>query len=251
LFGGRVAGHASSGGGDCVADRVEPLGDELVELRGQYEELFTKVVKAQDRIAELSTSRTLREQQLELYRFQADEIDEAALDPAEYLELQSRASMLQNLEKLKKDAGAVHSSLYEMDGAVLERLKMMGAVLAELSVLDQQIKPTADSLREATISLEEVAFDLSRYLDKLDLDPGEITEVSDRLNTFNRILNKYGDPVEATLAHRQEIGQKPRSALGGRHRQHAGGRIALMRHGGRSAPSIPSGFGGFAHFELH
>jgi DNA repair protein RecN (Recombination protein N) len=186
---------------------LDQFGD-LVEMRSEYEELFAKVVEARDRIAELSTNRTLREQQLELYRFQANEIDEVALDPAEYVELQARASMLQNLEKLKKDAGAVHSSLYEMDGAVLERLKMMGAVLAELSVLDQQIKPTADSLREATISLEEVAFDLSRYLDKLDLDPGEITEVSDRLNTFNRILNKYGDPVETTLAYRQEIGQK-------------------------------------------
>src|SRR5690348_1705697 len=188
-------------------DVIDQFGG-LSSLRAEYEELFRKVVDARHRIDELSSNRTLREQQLELYRFQADEIDQAALEPAEFPELQSRASVLQNLEKLKKDSGAVHASLYEMDGAVLERLKMMGAILAELSVLDQQIQPTAQSLRDATIALEEVAFDLSRYLDKLDLDPGEITEVTDRLNTINRILNKYGDPVETTLGYRQEIGQK-------------------------------------------
>jgi DNA repair protein RecN (Recombination protein N) len=50
---------------------------------------------ASSRLAELSASRTLREQQLELYRFQADEIDTAELDPAEYAELEARASVLE------------------------------------------------------------------------------------------------------------------------------------------------------------
>ena len=180
----------------------------LLPLRQQYHELFTHVTESMQRINELSAHRALRDQQLELYRFQADEIDAAALDPAEYAELRSRASMLQNLEKLKKETGAVHSALYETDGAVLERLKMMGAILAELSILDPQIRPMADSMRDASIALEEVAFDLSRYIDKLDLDPGEIEEVTDRLNTLNRVLNKYGDPIETTIAHREEIGRK-------------------------------------------
>ena len=33
-------------------------------------------------------------------------------------------------------------------------------------------------MRDATIQLEEAAFDLSRYLDKLDLDPGELAEAT-------------------------------------------------------------------------
>jgi DNA repair protein RecN (Recombination protein N) len=180
----------------------------LWPIRREYHELFVKVTDARRRLDELSSNRTLREQQLELYRFQAEEIDAAALLPGEYEELQARASVLQNLEKLKKETASVHGALYEAEGAVLERLKMMGGVLAELSLLDQQLKPTAETLRDATISLEEVAFDLARHLDKLDLDPAEMTEVADRLNTVNRILNKYGDPVETTLAYRQDIGQK-------------------------------------------
>jgi DNA repair protein RecN (Recombination protein N) len=87
---------------------------------------------------------------------------------------------------------------------------MMAAVLSELSTLDVNLKSVADGLRDSTLQLEEVAFDLSRYLDKLDIDPGELVEVNDRLNTINRILNKYGDTVEATLQYRQEIGDKVR-----------------------------------------
>ena len=53
-----------------------------------------------------------------------------------------------------------------------------------------------------------MAFDLARYLDKLDLDPAELAEISDRLNTIQRMLSKYGDPIEAALAYRAEIGGK-------------------------------------------
>jgi DNA repair protein RecN (Recombination protein N) len=164
--------------------------------------------QAKEKLRELSASRTLREQQLELYRFQADEIDNADLSAGEYEELSARASVLKNLEKLKKDASATHAALYEADGSVLERLKMMAAVLGELSMLDQNISPVATGLRDATIALEETAFDLSRYLDKLDLDPAESAEVEDRLNTLNRILNKYGRTIEDTLAHRKQLGEQ-------------------------------------------
>ena len=188
-------------------DVLDQFGD-LWALRRRYHDTYEKLVDAKRRLELLSASRTLREQQLELYRFQADEIDTAELNVAEYEELQARASVLTNVEKLKKDAGSVHGALYEADGSVLERLKMMAAVLADLAHLDANIKGVADGLRDATIGLEECAFDLSRYLDKLDLDPGELVEVNDRLNTINRVLNKYGDPIESTLAYRQEIGAK-------------------------------------------
>ena len=181
---------------------------ELMPLRKRYHDVYQQVMEARQRVDELSATRTLRQQQLELYRFQLEEIDAAELDPEEYRELEARASILQNLEKLKKETGSTYSALYESDGSVLERLKMMTAVLAELSGMDPNIKPISQSLRDSTIQLEEVAFDLSRYLDKLDLDPAELVEVHDRLNVLNRILSKYGDSMEAALAYRAEIGGK-------------------------------------------
>jgi DNA repair protein RecN (Recombination protein N) len=180
----------------------------LWPLRQKYHDVYQRLRSARQRLEELSGNKSLREQQLELYRFQADEIDNAQLDPAEQEELEARQSVLRNLEKLKKDAGAVHAALYEADGSVLERLKMMSAVLAELASLDQNLKDVAGNVRDATIGLEESAFDLSRYLDKLDLDPGELAEVEERLNTINRVLNKYGRTMEDTLSHRRELGER-------------------------------------------
>ena len=180
----------------------------LLDLRQRFHDVYEKVIDARRRIDELSASRTLRRQQLELYRFQAEEIDTAQIDAAEYRELEARASVLANLEKLKKDTGLTYAGLYEAEGSVLERLKAMAAMLAELAMLDVNLKGISISLRDSSIQLEETAFDLSRYLDKLEIDPSELSEVNERLNTINRILNKYGDTVDATIAYRAEIGGK-------------------------------------------
>jgi DNA repair protein RecN (Recombination protein N) len=188
-------------------DVIDQYAD-LWPLRERYHAICSALRDARQQLDELSASRTLRHQQLELYRFQADEIDNAQLDPAEYEKLRSRASVLENLEKLKKDAGSAHGALYEADGSVLERMKMISAVMSELSQLDFNLKPVAAALLDATIELEDAAFDLGRYLDKLDLDPSELVEVTERLNTINRVLHKYGDPIDVTLQHRREIGQK-------------------------------------------
>jgi DNA repair protein RecN (Recombination protein N) len=188
-------------------DVIDHYG-ELWPLRERYHDVYSRLQDAKQRLEELSTSGVLRQQQLDLYRFQAQEIDAAELTDGEHEELKSRASVLANLEKLKKDAGATYAALYEADAAVLERLKMMAAVLSELSNVDQNLKPVAETVRDATIQLEDAAFDLGRYLDKLDLDPAELAEVNDRLNTINRLLNKYGDTVPLVMQHRADLGQK-------------------------------------------
>ena len=188
-----------------VLDQFGGLG----ALRASYSTAHQKAREARQRLDELAANRNLREQQLSLYRFQADEIDKAELVPGEFQELQARASLLTNLEKLKKDANSVHDALYEADGSVLgRRLKTMGAMLTELSSIDANLKPTTTSLGDATIALEEVAFDLSRYLDKLDLDPGELSQINDRLNTIQRLFSKYQNTIESTLAYREDIGGK-------------------------------------------
>src|SRR4051812_27218938 len=71
---------------------------DLWELRSRYHGVFSQLMEAKNKLAELTASRTLRQQQLELYRFQAQEIDAAELDPAEYAELGARESVLKNLE---------------------------------------------------------------------------------------------------------------------------------------------------------
>ena len=116
--------------------------------------------------------------------------------------------MLANLETLKTDAGNVHQGLYESDDSLLDQLKGMAGTLDHLSGLDPQLTGIAAQVRDATITLEESAMDLSRYLNRLDLDPAELAETTDRLNTINRVLHKYTGDIESTVALRSDLAKK-------------------------------------------
>jgi DNA repair protein RecN (Recombination protein N) len=180
-------------------------------LREQFSELFQQrqVLLAQQR--ELSTSRTLRRQQLELYEFQAKEIDDAQLVAGEHEELTARSRLLTNVEKIKRTAGAAYGALYEEEGSIVERLRATVSVLGDLTELDESLKEISTQVKDAAAGLDDAAFSLRRYVDKLDLDPAELTEVNDRLNLVNRMIDKYtgrvaGAGLEEVLAYRQQIG---------------------------------------------
>src|SRR3982751_5958796 len=85
------------------ANQLEVLDHfgSLQALRADYHAAYSAQGEAKRRIDALAASRSLRQQQLELYRFQADEIDKAEIIAGEFEELSARSSVLRNLEKLK------------------------------------------------------------------------------------------------------------------------------------------------------
>jgi DNA repair protein RecN (Recombination protein N) len=188
-------------------DVVDQFGN-LFDLRSRYHAVYTQLQAAQAKLKDLSTNGDLRRQQLELYRFQANEIDGAQLDANEYATLATRSGVLANLETLKTEAGGVHQALYETDDSLLDKLKAMAGTLDDLSGLDPALTGIASQVRDAAITLEESATDLSRYVDRLDLDPAELAEVTDRLNTINRVLHKYTGDIDSTLTLRAELAKK-------------------------------------------
>jgi DNA repair protein RecN (Recombination protein N) len=180
----------------AVLDGFAGLGEKREAYRKTYDELQV----ATQRLADLEKGRQLREQTLELYHFQFDELDAAALDPEEFERLQSNAAVLENHEQLKTDSAEAHADLYDADGSIVERLRMIVRTLDDLGSLDTAVLPIAENVRNGTIQLEEAARDLGRYMDKLDLDPAELAEVNDRLTAIHRVLHKYGGTMENALA---------------------------------------------------
>lgn len=185
------------------------------DTRNAFSSLYAELRDLRQQQHELHASRTLRRQQLELYEFQAGELDAAAPVAGELEELEARHRVLSNLQRIKRDAGAAYAALHEADGSVIERLEMIAHTLLDLGELDESLSPTAESIRSATLALKEGAYELSRYVDRLELDPAELADIEARLNVLNRLISKYdhgddpGDePITRLLAFRARIGRE-------------------------------------------
>lgn len=197
----------------CAADR-ETFGQAFAERRDLLHEK-----------KELAASATLRKQQLELYEFQAQEIDAAELQLGEFPELQAREHVLGNVQKIKGEAGAAHSALYDAEGSVTERLQAITHLMIDLAEMDPSLESITDQVRTCTLSLQEASFELGRYVDRLEHDPEEAAEVAERLNTINRLVQKYGDsrpspdPMESVLNFRAELATQIKQLRGQNHDQ--------------------------------
>jgi DNA repair protein RecN (Recombination protein N) len=199
-----------------VLDAYAGLG----KLNSAYAKVWTELSEARRRLEELAQGRSVRQQQLELYRFQANEIDavEPALEPGELEALQSKAKALGSVERIEKEAGAVYSAMYEADESVAGTIKSLAGTLEELAELDAGLKNIAQTIKDAAVAVEEGAYDLARYVSKLEVDPEELARVNERLTVINRLASKYagrvnvteaaGDEVSAVLRYREEIGRE-------------------------------------------
>lgn len=211
--------------------------------RHAFAQGFSELRRLRETKLELTASRSLREQQLDLFRFQRDEIDSAEPVAGEVIELQARERVLGNLKKITQDAGSVYAALYDAEGAVAERLQAVTQVLLELAELDPALTDTAEQVRAATLSLQESSFELSRYLTRLDLDPAELDEVEQRLNVLNRLIQKYaGDRLRKSDDRRAQgdTENTPTDALAPvlAHREHLEREIARLERQGEDLDEL-------------
>jgi DNA repair protein RecN (Recombination protein N) len=184
-----------------VFGKLNPVRCKYAEQYAQHRDLLA-------RKAELEAGRQLRGQQLELYEFQADEIDRAQMQPGELAETEARRSRLANAERLAGDLGAVYQSLYESDGSITDRLKAMTTVLEELMQFDASLDECATTARDAAYSLEDLAYQIRGRSDRVESSPQALAEAEERLRQLRRLTDKYGPGEADVLRTRDELDAK-------------------------------------------
>ena len=150
-------------------------------------------------------------QQLDLLRFQVQEIGAARLQPGEEESVEAEFSRASNAARLLQLSQSALDALSENESSLLTQAGQLGRVLAELQRVDPGAAPLADLHAQAGETLRELQSGLSRYADKVDVDPARLTELEERLNLIHSLKRKYG----ATLAEVLAFGDEARLKLQG------------------------------------
>ncbi len=225
-------------GRPVAATTLRALAEVLIDIHGQHEHQYllrpgnqlrvlTVFAEAQDlaeqvrqawqgwrelleRAEQLARDRQQRSQMLELYRFQAEEIDRVDPAPREYEELQTEHRRLANLERLQLLAAQSGEALGEEESSIVDRLRQVSAWLAEMARLDPDAANIEKACDDALAGLSELSIDLARYVEGLELDPARLESVEQRIEQIQKLCRKYGLTVEDVLDHRRRIGEEVR-----------------------------------------
>ncbi len=180
----------------------------LSGLRGQYQGVYRDIVPLIGRHKELLRRQARQGEQMELLRFQHEEIEAAALQPDEDSRLEKERLRLKNSENLLQTVQLCVDELYNNDGAAVERLGHLGKELARIAEIDDRLKPRATEIEALTYSLEDLVSQLRAYLNGIDMDPGQLEAVEARLDVINKLKRKYGGSLDSVRAHGQEVARQ-------------------------------------------
>src|SRR6185295_16721783 len=86
---------------------------------------------------------------------------------------------------------------------------VVGRTLQELQRVDTNCAPLLSLHEQAVAALRELQTELSRYAERVDVDPARLQEIEERLNLIHSLKRKYG----ATLAKVLAFGEKARRKL--------------------------------------
>ena len=145
------------------------------------------------------------EQELDLLRFQVEEIESAELDVKEAAELNQRYKLANNSTRLVEAANTATSQLGE---TILPSLTEVQRSLRDLEQLDSGVLEVTSGFDSAYIELEELSQALTNYIEKLDLDPESLRDMERRIDLLENLQRKYGNSIEEVITHGKQAAEK-------------------------------------------
>jgi DNA repair protein RecN (Recombination protein N) len=224
-------------GTPATASLLGELGRMLVDLHGQHEHqtllrrdeqraildayasnapLLARVRASHSAVAELrreagELERRRRDalQRADFLRFQADEIEAAALRPGEEDALEEEARRLSHSEELTSLSAALYHALAGSDEAVTGSLAQLNRSVEQLVRIDPSQEGVRELFDTAYYAVQELGERMERYAQTVEHDPARLDEIRRRQDLVFRLRTKYGGTLEEVV----EIGRAARAEL--------------------------------------
>lgn len=164
-----------------------------------YAAAFTAWREADTRLESLRSSERERARQLDLLRFQSQEIAEVAPQVGEEDPLNAELTRLANLHTIASAAAGGLELLSDGDMNAASLLSEAVRVLNSGAKYDENTGQLQNELREALEAVQAVVSELRDTAEQSAPDPEELARVEARLAALNKLRNKYGPTLEDVL----------------------------------------------------
>ncbi len=176
-------------------------------LVSEYRTAYRTWREKSQELEEIQNAENASEQELELLRYQLDEIQSAKLTQADGDELQERYHRSSNSSRLVELAAQAVTTLSGEDG-ILTRVSDLQRLIRDLEKYDPSIAEKVSSLETASIELQDLEATLTDYAEELDIDPSEATSIEERVNLVESLKRKYGPTIDDILTRQETLSNR-------------------------------------------
>jgi DNA repair protein RecN (Recombination protein N) len=173
----------------------------LASLRQETATRFAAWDRLRRELAVLSRDEAEKFQLIDILKFQIEELERAALAVGEDERLEEERRRLNNIEKLTALSVDTVGLIYEDSDSALARLRQAAKKVEELGGYEPNFLAYLEGIESARAVLEDLAFSLRDFGDRLEFSPERLAEIDARLAEINRFKRKYGGTIESALEH--------------------------------------------------
>ncbi len=142
-----------------------------------------------------------RLREADLWRFQHQELAEAALRAGEDEELDGERRRLVNAERIGAAAAGAYEALYDGAEAAAVGLKQALRQVQELARLEPEAGELIPRLEAVRIEVQDVAGRLRGWTEPPEATADRLAQVEERLAVLTKIKRKYGPDLAAAMAY--------------------------------------------------
>ena len=172
---------------------------QLAALRAEYAAAFSALADAERARAQLDSDETARAEKADWLRYQLDELVKADPRPGEDELLAQERRVLAAAEKLR--AGAQEAEALLAETGVARAAKR----LEEMASIDPALQKLAQTVRGASVEVNEAARELARYGSRAGGDPRRLEDIDERLEVLRKISRKHGGTLQSALQRREQM----------------------------------------------
>jgi len=188
-------------------DLLDAFG-KLESDRDAFKSLLRKRAALESEKAALIIDEKTYAQQLDLLRFQVNEITAARLEAGEEEQVVQEHHRTSNAAKLLQLSQAALDLLSENENSLLTQAGVVGRTLQELERVDPSAAPLVTAHEQAVSVLRDLQTELRHYADKVEVDPARLQELEERLNLIHSLKRKYGGNIAEIIAFGNEARAK-------------------------------------------
>lgn len=167
-------------------------GEKFAEKLSRYRDDYQSYHELSKNITELKVALKKRDQEIADLEELVEAYAKIRPNSGELSNVENDISRLDSIEDLRAGAAMADNVLNSESENVLISLAIARRSLESIKGKDAQLDEIREALVESILNLNDVAADLSRYTENLDLDPNALANAQDRRAQLNSIIKKFG-----------------------------------------------------------
>lgn len=182
-------------------------GKKLEDPKNEYKEVYLEYNKVKKALNILNENKDEKEiqREIDLLKFQINEIEAAALSEDEYDNLLKQRDIFRNSEKIYNNLSLSYEKLHEGNVNALDLIGMASNELSEIGKYDSTLSEYSETIERIMYELQDICRDVRNYKENIDFEPYALEQIEVRVDEINNLRRKYGDTIEDILNYHDKI----------------------------------------------